>query len=191
MKKTTDNRIDAISDDESASDLYRSVPAERAPPHLNSTVLNLAAREARKDAWYSGFIPWLRPAAFVATVGLSLAVLLEINDSSNTTNGLPAATPAAVVLDEFASAAADSSSRIRRIGETAAERELDSESGANAYVEPKSLDAGVFCDDEQSATPESWRRCIERLRAEGQMREANSELARFREAYPDVPFNEE
>ena len=195
MKKPTNDMTDSVLDDTGASESYRSVSAERVPPHLDKRVLKLAADEARKDARFRWIIPWLRPAAFAATFGLSLAVLLEINNEPEVTNGITAddtgVAPSARVLDDFASAAADSSSRIRQIGETAAERELDGESDTSAYARPESQDGRPFCDDEQSATPEAWQRCIERLRTEGRTREADSELARFREAYPDFPFGEE
>ncbi len=195
MKKPTNDITDPDLDEKRARESYRSISAERAPPHLDNRVLKLAADEARKDARFRWFIPWLRPAAFAATVGLSLAVLLEINNEPASTNGVIAdeteVAPSARVLDDFASAAADSSSRIREIGATAAERELDGESDANLYVRPESRETPPFCDDEQSATPDAWQRCIERLRAEGRTREADSELARYRNAYPDSPFPED
>ena len=195
MKKPTNDMSDPVSDQKGASESYRSISADRAPAHLDERVLKLAADEARKDARFRWFIPWLRPAAFAATVALSLAVLLEINNEPEVANGIltedTVVAPSTRVLDDFASAAADSSSRIREIGETAAERELDGESDAGAYAQPENPDTQPFCDDEQSATPEAWQRCIELLRGEGRTREADWELARYRNAYPDSPFREE
>lgn len=194
MEKPTHIDSESVSTDENTRALYRAVSVESAPPHLNNAVLELATREARRHPWFAYFVPWLRPAALAATVGLSLAVLLEVDEVSNVPSSVPkddtgSTTPSAV-LDDFASAAADSSSRIREIGETAVERNLPGEPSADADTGSEA-DARRFCDPEQSSAAESWQRCIELLLADGRTSEADAELARFREAYPDVPFHAE
>jgi hypothetical protein len=61
--------------------IYRSTAGDETPPHLDEIVLNMAAAEVRRDRSYQWFLPWRRPAAFVAAVGLSLAILIEFDES--------------------------------------------------------------------------------------------------------------
>jgi hypothetical protein len=61
--------------------IYRSTACDETPPHLDEFVLNMAAAQARRDRSYQWFLPWRRPAAFVAAVGLSLAILIEFDES--------------------------------------------------------------------------------------------------------------
>lgn len=61
------------------SEAYRDLAGERAPASLNERVL----REARAHAGsgYSWWMGWLRPAAWVATVGLCLAIVIELTST--------------------------------------------------------------------------------------------------------------
>ena len=61
--------------------IYRSTACDETPPHLDEIVLNMAAAEVRRDRSYQWFLPWRRPAAFIAAVGLSLAILIEFDES--------------------------------------------------------------------------------------------------------------
>ena len=164
---------------------YRSAAAEKPSGQLDDTILDLARREVGKDQWFGWALPWLRPAAFVATAGLSLAVVMQLGVLSDTTNGLagpdsPAETPAAVVED-FTSAAQDSTSRIRTIGENAAQRDLQ---GDRLPFTPVAPDADSFCSTEETSAPESWQRCIRVLRESGKIAAARSEALRLSEAFP-------
>lgn len=60
------------------SDAYRDLAQERTPAHLDHVVLN----EARKAATNRPIrqVSWLRPAAWVTTIGLCLAIMLEVTD---------------------------------------------------------------------------------------------------------------
>ena len=64
------------------SEAYRDLAGERAPASLNERVL----REARAHAGsgYSWWVGWLRPAAWVATVGLCLAIVVELTNTQVT-----------------------------------------------------------------------------------------------------------
>lgn len=64
------------------SEAYRDLAGERAPASLNERVL----REARAHAGsgYSWWMGWLRPAAWVATVGLCLAIVVELTNTQVT-----------------------------------------------------------------------------------------------------------
>jgi hypothetical protein len=76
-------------DNEQLLGAYRSAATEEAPPHLDDSVLKKAAVEVRKDRSVEWFLPWRRPAAFVAAVGLSLAILIEIDESELFNQNLP------------------------------------------------------------------------------------------------------
>ena len=62
--------------DQVVSAAYRELSDERAPAHLDHEILNMA-RNAAKER-HRNAMAWLRPAAWVATVGLCLAIVLEV-----------------------------------------------------------------------------------------------------------------
>ncbi|MDJ0710257.1 MAG: hypothetical protein QNJ14_07710 [Woeseiaceae bacterium] len=57
---------------------YRDLATETTPAALDNKVLNLAAREARSR--YGIARAWVRPVAWAATIGLSLAIVLEVTE---------------------------------------------------------------------------------------------------------------
>lgn len=57
------------------ADTYKALANERAPDYLNERVLRLAA--ARRTP-YVRARAWMRPVAWAATIGLSLAIVLEV-----------------------------------------------------------------------------------------------------------------
>ncbi len=56
---------------------YRQLADERTPEHLDHVILN-AARAAARPRWNRA-VAWLRPAAWVATIGVCLAIVVEIS----------------------------------------------------------------------------------------------------------------
>ena len=66
--ETVDPRVSAA---------YRDMADERTPEHLDHLILN-AARGAAKPRWNKA-VAWLRPAAWVATIGVCLAIVIEIS----------------------------------------------------------------------------------------------------------------
>lgn len=71
MSNNTDHR----DDDQRLTDAYRAVANERAPDYLNEKVLRLAA--SRRTPYFRART-WTRPLAWAATIGLSLAIVLEM-----------------------------------------------------------------------------------------------------------------
>ena len=57
------------------ADAYRALAEERAPDYLNEKVLRLAAGTRTR---YSRARAWMRPAAWAAVIGLSLAIVLDM-----------------------------------------------------------------------------------------------------------------
>jgi hypothetical protein len=75
-----DPHLSAETDNE-VSAAYRAVAAESAPPHLDRQVLR-QAKDAAGSRWFEKYsFSFFRPAAFVATLGLSLAIVLQISDA--------------------------------------------------------------------------------------------------------------
>lgn len=69
----TDDMTDPI-----VSGTYRELAGERTPAHLDHVVLNEARTAAQQR--HRKTISWLRPAAWVTTIGLCLAIVLEVAD---------------------------------------------------------------------------------------------------------------
>jgi hypothetical protein len=63
--------------DPRVSAAYREIADERTPAHLDHGILN-AARAAARPRWNNA-VAWLRPAAWAATVGVCLAIVVEIS----------------------------------------------------------------------------------------------------------------
>ena len=68
--------------DPQVSDQYTSLADEKTPADLDRAVLREATRAARTDNRRGSFGAWFRPVAFVAMVGLSLAIILDLSDTS-------------------------------------------------------------------------------------------------------------
>ncbi len=60
------------------SGTYRELADERTPEHLDHVLLNEARSAAQQR--HRRTISWLRPAAWVTTIGLCLAIVLEVAD---------------------------------------------------------------------------------------------------------------
>ena len=73
----SDKRIESDETvDPRVSAAYKDLADERSPEHLDHLILN-AARAAAKPRWNRA-VAWLRPAAWVATIGVCLAIVVEI-----------------------------------------------------------------------------------------------------------------
>lgn len=122
-----------FEDDELVSATYRELQAEQAPEHLNQRILRMARGEA-STARRSPFPNWMKPAAWAATVGLSLAIVLELSEVPSTPQPmyeLPATAlddrPEAVTLE--AADAPDNS-----VGSSAPQQDLEGENANQLEV---------------------------------------------------------
>jgi hypothetical protein len=84
---------------------YQQLAAEVAPAELDRKVLQIAGKAAGPTGWSFSFMAVMRPAVFVATAGLSLVLLLELNDSGidvapMATEMSPQAVPDSLVSDD-------------------------------------------------------------------------------------------
>jgi len=198
--------------------VYRSTACDETPPHLDEIVLNMAAAEVRRDRSYQWFFPWRRPATFVAVVGLSIAILIEFDESEflfqdaevqyidggrlssdrsvttlpnapdspanlpKTSTEQPSDPPDAAAVDNFSSEATESSEGMREIGQTAEHQSL----GNNPNIGPDSDQGNYPCSSQKTENPNSWLECIDDLRANGFVSEADNELERLILVFPEM-----
>lgn len=89
----TDERDNRASD-RLVSDTYREVANERAPQVLNDKVLRMAAGAKPARSLIPG--PWMKPVAWAATIGLSLAIVLELTQVPQTPADIDGLSPASM-----------------------------------------------------------------------------------------------
>ena len=205
---STDSDNDAGSGVLSAT--YRELAVEKTPPALDEAILEMAktGRSAHAPAG-NLFLRWTRPLAWAATIGLSLAIVLEVSRQSPNVGYDHAAEPETPALQE----SAQDNAPIRRQSE---ERQSlsgsESDGGASAdrnlealqYVNPVTIEpkiqadasaapgapvlpdtAGVGCHRDTRASSELWLECIRRLRRDGNTDLATSEYTEYLKRFPD------
>jgi len=65
--------------DELVTGTYRELGVEKAPERLNQSILRMASHDGKQSpARGILFAPWMKPVAWAATIGLSLAIVLEL-----------------------------------------------------------------------------------------------------------------
>jgi len=186
----TDRNDITSPDDVELRTLYKSGPAQRVPTRLDDIVMRDASRELEKSAAFGGFLQWRQPAAFAATLALTVALLFQWNETP-----LPPQNPDSLINPEsgFASEAASSPARMREIGETAKQRFLGEDPDISTATIPGShkiaaksrLGGSTVCRDDQIASTNSWLECIAILRQDGFAAAAKAEQVRFNRAHPD------
>ena len=194
-------------DNKRVFDTYREVAGEETPARLDEQVLALAAREARSR--YGLARAWIRPVAWAATIGISLAFMLELTWFADTPNGVPAPAVSeerarqdaevmkakqedglnraiAVQVDEQAVAppATDEPSPLR-----AAEKQARSQAESVQADAVRTYAAGPAreraCGDDARETAERWYQCIRELREQGRDEDAAFELEALLRSFPD------
>jgi len=182
-------------DNERVSATYRDIATESTPPGLDRRVLDAAKREARPR--YGLVRAWIRPLAWAATVGLSLAFLLEMTwftEPPPAPEPIPRAAPAR--QPEPATPPAALEERARRDADVMkAKQESDLRKAApqragvpeasSLRAAGEGLEAVRHCDDEARETAASWYACIEALRDGGRGEDAAAELEALLRAFPD------
>ena len=76
------DQTNATEIDPQVSDQYESLADETTPANLDRAVLREATRAVRADNRKGSFGAWFRPVAFMAMVGLSLVIILDLSDTS-------------------------------------------------------------------------------------------------------------
>ena len=190
------NNDENLPNDESdpeVSTRYRALAKETTPGRLDKIVLRAASKAVRRDKPAGWGASWYRPATFVATLGLSFALLLEISefqffDSPPDLTIQAEAPPDGNVFRD----AADSTAIIVREVDATADEALqlsNPEASSTDGITNPALSTGAtaalqHCSDEQMALPETWWRCVQKLQESGHGAAAASELAKLQESFP-------
>ena len=191
---------------------YRDLSKERAPEHLDHIVLNEARKAARPG--YIRNISWLRPAAWVTTIGLCLAIVLEVSDVAPPAQSLPdapaevvkeseesitampatggTAAPAAVETDSFDQddrqllRNAEKRARLQTGSDQESVESLLQVAPALGAASDAALDR--YCEESETEDPNDWLACILELERQGLLEAARAERDLLRESFPDVPL---
>jgi hypothetical protein len=167
-------------DQERVSAAYRELAKESPPPALDRRILDAARRESRSR--YGMVRGWMRPVAWAATIGLSLAILLEFTLFTDTP---PAPEPQSASGAPPVERARRDADVMRAKEEDAIRQSIPQRAPAAARMQSREIGAPPSCDDEARMAAESWFACIEALRGQGRDEAADAELAALREAFPD------
>lgn len=193
--------------DRQVSDQYAALADESTPAHLDQAVIREAKRALRADNRSGSFGAWFRPVAFMATVGLSLAIILDLTDTGITepapdaaSESMPPATPQPPP-DRALDAAAGNRSQVTlnemkrqekspagqgQAGDTRPDRgRLSKLQTAPRQQSTEPLATPSACREEQKSSPEEWWNCIESLRDAGQAEAADLELENLQKSFPD------
>jgi hypothetical protein len=195
---------DGQARDPGLSTAYRAVANERTPPALDREVLLLAKQEVRVSAGSDWLSRWYRPAVFVATVGLSFALILELSETSML--GPPASDVdssmndvAPVTESPFQDAANATAEQVRQLEMDANSSISESPPSMNESAVPANpsrsdtgslLPATDSCSDEQRADTASWWACIEELENQGLTQAAERELQSLLQEFPGFSLPE-
>ncbi len=117
MNSPSNNRPGDVAESR-LRDLYRELAVETTPPELDARIL-ADARAALRDRPAPSRI-WMRPLAVAATLGLCVALVLEIGTGPDGTPVIP--DPAADTREEIGHAARES--RAQKMGESQAAKAL-------------------------------------------------------------------
>ncbi len=204
------NQREKLDRNEEVSGAYRSLAAETVPEHLNRQVLSMAAGGSGSKV-RSGFasVFWMRPVAWAATVGLCLAIVLEVTEDpvSNVKNKPAAAVES--LREEFIPKDSDTlnearerarlqaGSNLQEKVESAPEPSRDDTlpeasrktakrlpASAAMSLEVAQFESATYCDPNERRSAKEWLLCIKKLRDSGYEEEADQEYEAFALQYP-------
>ena len=168
------------------TETYRDVAVERTPEALDRVILDTAGRQARS----SKVSPWrfagYRPVALVATIGLSLALVLELSRMT-ALDTPPLGDDPTVPADIFEAAGQQTAAEIERLGTGMSPSVPPASMEAPAIVTdsgPSLLPAEEQCSEDDRKTASLWWACIEALEQRGSTASAERELRALLQAYP-------
>jgi hypothetical protein len=199
-------------DNERVSKAYRDIASERPAAHLDARILKDARAAATPR--YAHLRTWTRPLAWAATIGLSLAIVLQVTEQP-VVEAPAAVQPASdTVLESVEDKRQDQdiTQQLRKEGAawTAKPERVEEAftpnmemlreaenvgrmkaSRAQLGAEPEAATAlsdatAIFCDEDARASAESWLECIAKLEDEQKDEAARLERAAFDAAYPDA-----
>lgn len=204
MQKSGPNKDDEVISKEirTAYDRLAENELPGPPEMLDQAVLNRAHAEVDKPRssrpWSFG---WLHALSTAAVIVLGLTVILQfreqvppsvpVQQSTPLSEPSPSAAPAGIVSDEAASAPA---ALRQRVAESKVESRSESVEEAlvtpmrNVATPPAAIaEDRALAEPELREDPQAWLAEIRGLLEAGNTQQAEEELARFREQWPDIP----
>jgi len=187
--------------DPRVAEQYALLADEAAPAELDRIVLRNATGAARTEGRQYAFMAWLRPAAFVATAGLSLALILDLHETGIVTPqvSIVPEVQRPTAVQPMLAPAADDATGGRSAAETASalrrEKSLTAVSSKMAPPESNEYEDGAGtaaqagevgqCNERQKSAVAAWWQCVVTLRQAGLHEIADSEVESLQAAYPD------
>ncbi len=181
---------DYLRGDSPLSRVYRETGREEPPAHLDAAILAQAkaavGTHRRKPRWFM-------PLSLAATVVLSVGVVLLMSregvtpvpmETPSPTPDVPVSKPAAPMVPAVIEKAPVVTPKTTVVPK---------ETPVVMPKETPRFEPRVFTPKEMPAakTPEQWLVEIEALRKAGKHAEADAELAKFRQRYPDYPLGKQ
>jgi len=187
MNETDDNSRET---DPAVRTAYRELAQEQVPRDLDREVLSQSRKAVESRSMLNQLTNWLRPLAFVATAGLSLALIIQLGNTPDTylpDNAPPGVAP--LPANVFQDAAGQASEQLRQLEEiqsTSVPPPSTSPRAPAAATSPdlSLLPASERCDDEARATSGTWWQCIRELEQRGLPEVAERELQALLKSYP-------
>ncbi|MDH3439672.1 MAG: hypothetical protein OEM63_02885 [Gammaproteobacteria bacterium] len=194
MSKTDDKLYET---DPLVGATYRELARETVPPDVDAAVLTQARRAVASRSGIARLTGWLRPLAFVATAGLSLALILQLSNTPDwqlPDNPDPAVAP--VPADIFQDAADRTAEEIRRLGQYPAMLAPPDSTAATAPASESAPEASLLparegCDDQARNSSGTWWQCIRELEERGLPEVAEQELQALLRAFPQFSAPQE
>lgn len=187
MSKNDDKHYET---DPAVSATYRAMAQETVPPGVDDAVLKQARRAIDSPSFIVRLSGWLRPLAFVATAGLSLALIVQLSnmpDYQRQDSLDPAVSPLpADAMQDAAEQTAEQIRRLRRDPGMSAPADSQGMPAAMSESVPEAslLPASEGCDDKARARSGTWWQCIRELEQQGLSDVAEKELQALLQAYP-------
>jgi len=192
-------------DDPLVSSAYRESAAERAPDALNSSVMQQAREQVRKGFFRP--VVWLRPMAWAATIGLSLAIVIELSTLPQPAFEIPPmevpASGTQVLREVEAPLRPEAGSEQPNLPEANLPADLKmkpfgprarktiTDEGRVTLQDAGSLHKALSsvismpCAGDIRDLPESWLECIKSLENDGLVDLAGSQREQLQQAFPD------
>jgi hypothetical protein len=186
LSTETDNEVSAA---------YQAVADESAPPRLDQRVLRQAAAAASVK-WFEKYsFSFLRPITFVATLGLSLAIVLQYSDTwladapgslgpvAEETDLPPAAASAIAAAAEASAEHIDE--QAQHGSAVLTQESLNKKPPLIAGAEVQRTETERFCEAAQSESADKWWDCVVQLELDGRDDAATIERELFIRTFPD------
>lgn len=174
-RKKDDRLLDEyLRGDSPLSRVYRETEREEPPAHLDAAILAQAkaAVGARRSK-----PRWFMPLSLAATVVLSIGVVLLMSREGVTPVPMetPVLKPTTPAVTEKAPAVTPKATVTPKEAPAVTPKEVPRFEPREVVIPPKK-------------SPETWLAEIDALRKAGKHIEADAELAKFRQRYPDYPI---